>query len=101
VFSAATSCGIVLGITLLSEPVATVVALRTLLGFYRLITGVLAAGASLLDRSTPWVWSLLKSLMLLTMPWENVAFCALGIPEPAINRVANLNCIAIAKRERL
>ena len=34
--------GIVLGIMLFTEPAATVVALTTLLGFYRLIAGVLA-----------------------------------------------------------
>jgi uncharacterized membrane protein HdeD (DUF308 family) len=48
--------GIVLGIMLLTEPAATVVALTTFLGFYWLIIGVLSLVQVFVDRCTPWVW---------------------------------------------
>jgi uncharacterized membrane protein HdeD (DUF308 family) len=55
--------GIVLGIMLLTEPAATLVALTTFLGFYWLITGVLALVQVFVDRSTHWVWSLLSGIV--------------------------------------
>jgi uncharacterized membrane protein HdeD (DUF308 family) len=55
--------GIVLGIMLLTEPAATLIALTTFLGFYWLITGVLALVQVFVDRSTPWVWSLLSGIV--------------------------------------
>ena len=55
--------GIVLGLMLLTEPGATMVALTTLLGFYWLIVGVLALVQVFVDRSTPWVWSLLSGIV--------------------------------------
>jgi len=39
------------------------VALTTVLGFYWLITGVLALVQVFVDRATPWVWSLLAGLV--------------------------------------
>jgi uncharacterized membrane protein HdeD (DUF308 family) len=55
--------GIVLGLMLLTEPGATMVALTTLLGFYWLIVGVLALVQVFVDRSTPWMWSLLSGIV--------------------------------------
>jgi uncharacterized membrane protein HdeD (DUF308 family) len=55
--------GIVLGLMLLTEPGATMVALTTLLGFYWLIIGVLALVQVFVDRSTPWIWSLLSGIV--------------------------------------
>jgi uncharacterized membrane protein HdeD (DUF308 family) len=51
--------GILLGALLLAEPGATLLALTTFLGFYWLITGVLALVRIFTDRSVPWIWSLL------------------------------------------
>jgi uncharacterized membrane protein HdeD (DUF308 family) len=52
--------GIILGLMLLTEPGATMVALTTFLGFYWLILGLLALVQVFVDRSTPWIWSLLS-----------------------------------------
>jgi uncharacterized membrane protein HdeD (DUF308 family) len=54
--------GIILGIMLLTEPGATTVALTTLLGFYWLIIGLLALVRLFVDRSIPWIWSLLSGI---------------------------------------
>jgi uncharacterized membrane protein HdeD (DUF308 family) len=51
--------GILLGAMLLAEPGATLVALTTFLGFYWLITGVLALVRVFTDRAVPWIWSLI------------------------------------------
>ena len=55
--------GIIIGLMLVTEPGATLVALTTVLGFYWLITGVLALVQVFVDRATPWVWSLLAGLV--------------------------------------
>jgi uncharacterized membrane protein HdeD (DUF308 family) len=55
--------GIVLGVMLLTEPGATTVALTTLLGFYWLIMGLLALVRLFVDRSIPWIWSLLSGIV--------------------------------------
>jgi uncharacterized membrane protein HdeD (DUF308 family) len=55
--------GIVLGLMLVTEPGATIVALTTVLGFYWLITGLLGLVQVFVDRSTPWLWSLLGGLV--------------------------------------
>ena len=54
---------ILLGLMLLTNPGATLVALTTFLGFYLLMTGVLALVRVFVDRSTPWVWSLLSGIV--------------------------------------
>ena len=54
---------ILLGLMLLTNPGATIVALTTFLGFYLLITGVLALVRVFADRSTSWVWSLLSGIV--------------------------------------
>src|SRR5258708_20964030 len=55
--------GIVLGLMLITQPEATMVALTTVLGFYWLIMGVLALVQVFVDRSTPWIWSLLTGIV--------------------------------------
>jgi uncharacterized membrane protein HdeD (DUF308 family) len=55
--------GIIIGLMLITEPGATLVALTTVLGFYWLISGVLALVQVFVDRATPWVWSLLAGLV--------------------------------------
>jgi len=55
--------GIIIGLMLVTEPGATLVALTTVLGFYWLITGVLALVQVFVDRATPWIWSLLAGLV--------------------------------------
>ena len=51
--------GIILGVMLLTAPGVTLVALVTFLGFYWLIMGILALVRVFVDRSVPWIWSLL------------------------------------------
>jgi len=51
--------GIILGLMLLTDPGATLIVLVTFLGFYWLFTGVMALVRVFVDRSVPWIWSLL------------------------------------------
>jgi uncharacterized membrane protein HdeD (DUF308 family) len=55
--------GIIVGLMLVTQPGATMVALTTFLGFYWLITGLLGLVQVFVDRSTPWIWSLLSGLV--------------------------------------
>jgi uncharacterized membrane protein HdeD (DUF308 family) len=55
--------GILLGAMLLSAPGATLLVLTTFLGFYWLIMGVLALVRVFVDRSVPWIWSLLVGIV--------------------------------------
>lgn len=55
--------GILLGLMLLTYPGATVVVLVTFLGFYWLFTGVMALVRVFVDRSVPWIWSLLVGIV--------------------------------------
>jgi uncharacterized membrane protein HdeD (DUF308 family) len=55
--------GLILGFMLLTEPAATLVALTTLLGFYWLVLGVLSLVQVFVDRSIPWIWSLLTGIV--------------------------------------
>jgi len=55
--------GIILGLMLVTQPGATIVALTTFLGFYWLITGLLSLVQVFVDRSIPWIWSLLSGLV--------------------------------------
>ncbi len=54
---------ILLGLMLLTAPGATLLGLVTFLGFYWLITGVLALVGVFVDRSTPWIWSLIVGIV--------------------------------------
>ncbi len=55
--------GILLGLMLVTAPGMTLVALVTFLGFYWLITGVLSLVQVFVDRSSPWIWSLLSGVL--------------------------------------
>lgn len=55
--------GILLGIMLLTAPAATLVTLVTFLGFYWIVSGVLSLVQMFVDRSVPWIWSLLIGLV--------------------------------------
>jgi uncharacterized membrane protein HdeD (DUF308 family) len=55
--------GVILGLMLVTQPGATIVALTTFLGFYWLITGLLGLVQVFVDRSTPWIWSLLSGIV--------------------------------------
>jgi uncharacterized membrane protein HdeD (DUF308 family) len=55
--------GILLGLMLITAPGATLVALVTFLGFYWLITGVLSLVRVFVDRSIPWILSLLSGVV--------------------------------------
>lgn len=55
--------GILLGLMLLTAPGTTLVALVTFLGFYWIVTGVLSLVQMFVDRSVPWIWSLLIGLV--------------------------------------
>ena len=48
---------------LITAPGATLVAIVTFLGFYWLITGILALVQVFVDRSVPWIWSLISGLL--------------------------------------
>jgi uncharacterized membrane protein HdeD (DUF308 family) len=55
--------GLVMGIMLITEPGAPLAVLSSVLGLYWLITGVLALVKVFVDRSTPWIWSLLTGIV--------------------------------------
>ena len=55
--------GIILGLMLVTDPGATLVALVTFLGFYWLFLGILALVRVFVDRSVPWIWSLLTGIL--------------------------------------
>ena len=55
--------GVILGLMLVTQPGATIVALTTFLGSYWLVTGLLGLVQVFVDRSTPWIWSLLSGLV--------------------------------------
>jgi uncharacterized membrane protein HdeD (DUF308 family) len=54
---------IIFGVLLLTNPVATLLALAVFLGFYLLFIGVLELVRVFVDRSVPWYWSLLIGIL--------------------------------------
>ena len=54
---------VILGLMFLTAPGATLVALAAFLGFYWLIPGILALVRVFVDRSVPWIWSLLVGIL--------------------------------------
>lgn len=54
---------VLIGILLLTEPAATLVAITVFLGFYWLFIGVLELVRVFVDRSVPWIWSLLIGIL--------------------------------------
>jgi uncharacterized membrane protein HdeD (DUF308 family) len=57
------TAGILMGLLLLAAPGATLVGLVTFLGFYWLITGVLALVCVFVEHSVPWIWSLISGIV--------------------------------------
>lgn len=55
--------GIVLGLMLVTAPGVTTVTLASFLGFYWLVVGILALVRVFVDRSVPWIWSLLTGIV--------------------------------------
>jgi uncharacterized membrane protein HdeD (DUF308 family) len=54
---------IIFGVLLLTNPAATLVVLVVFLGFYWLFVGVLELVRMFVDRSVPWIWSLLIGIL--------------------------------------
>jgi uncharacterized membrane protein HdeD (DUF308 family) len=54
---------ILIGLLLLTDPAATVVAITIFLGFYWLFVGVLELVRAFIDRSVPWIWSALVGIL--------------------------------------
>jgi len=54
---------ILIGLLLLTDPAATVVAITIFLGFYWLFVGVLELVRAFIDRSVPWFWSALIGIL--------------------------------------
>ena len=54
---------LIFGALLLTNPAATLVALAIFLGFYLLFIGVLELVRVFVDRSQPWIWSLLLGVL--------------------------------------
>jgi uncharacterized membrane protein HdeD (DUF308 family) len=54
---------VLLGLMLLTAPAATLLTLVTFLGFYWIVSGVLSFVQMFVDRSVPWIWSLLIGIM--------------------------------------
>lgn len=54
---------ILLGAMLFTAPGATLVTLVTFLGFYWIVSGVLSFVQMFVDRSVPWIWSLLIGII--------------------------------------
>jgi uncharacterized membrane protein HdeD (DUF308 family) len=54
---------IILGLMLITAPGATLVVMVTFLGFYWLIEGILALVHMFVDRTLPWIWSLLIGII--------------------------------------
>jgi uncharacterized membrane protein HdeD (DUF308 family) len=57
--------GILLGLMLLTAPGTTLLTLVTFLGFYWIVSGVLSLVQTFVDRSVPWIWSLLIGIVSL------------------------------------
>ena len=54
---------IILGLMLLTAPGATLLVMVTFLGFFWLIEGILSLVHVFVDRSIPWIWSLLVGIV--------------------------------------
>jgi uncharacterized membrane protein HdeD (DUF308 family) len=62
-FPAQGIAALLLGVMLLTAPGATLLTLVTFLGFYWIVSGVLSLVQMFVDRSVPWIWSLLIGIM--------------------------------------
>ena len=75
--------GILLGLMLITDPGATLVAVVTFLGFYWLFTGIMALVRVFVDHSVPWIWSLLVGIIGIfagLVVLRHPLFAALTVP---------------------
>jgi uncharacterized membrane protein HdeD (DUF308 family) len=75
--------GILLGLMLITDPGATLVVVVTFLGFYWLFTGIMALVRVFVDRSVPWIWSLLVGIIGICaglVVLRHPLFAALTVP---------------------
>jgi uncharacterized membrane protein HdeD (DUF308 family) len=75
--------GILLGLMLITDPGATLVVVVTFLGFYWLFTGIMALVRVFVDRSVPWMWSLLVGIVGIfagLVVLRHPLFAALTVP---------------------
>src|SRR5215467_1989045 len=56
-------CAIIIGALLVAEPAETLLALIPLIGIYWLVIGILSIVRIFIDRSVPWIWSLLSGII--------------------------------------
>ena len=56
-------CAIIIGALLVAEPAETFLALLPLIGIYWLVIGILSLVRVFIDRSVPWIWSLLTGII--------------------------------------
>ncbi|MGB2931137.1 MAG: HdeD family acid-resistance protein [Methyloceanibacter sp.] len=74
---------LIFGLLLVTAPAATLVTLTIFLGFYWLIAGILELVRIFVDRSVPWVWSLLIGVLGIVagiLVLNHPMFAALVLP---------------------
>jgi uncharacterized membrane protein HdeD (DUF308 family) len=83
--------GVALGLLLVTEPSATTLAIVTFLGFYWLIMGIFALVRCFVDRSVPWVWSLLIAIVGILAGLSVIKhplLAAIGVPTAIVVIIA-------------
>jgi len=78
---------LIFGGLLLAAPAATLVALAVFLGFYLLFVGVLELVRVFVDRSQPWIWSLLIGILGIVagiIVLNHPALTALALPTTVV-----------------
>jgi uncharacterized membrane protein HdeD (DUF308 family) len=78
---------LIFGGLLLTAPAATLVALAVFLGFYLLFVGVLELVRVFVDRSQPWIWSLLVGILGIIagiVVLNHPALTALALPTTVV-----------------
>lgn len=77
------AAGIALGLLLIAEPGVTTITIVTFLGFYWLTMGIFALMRVFIDRSTPWIWSLLIAMIGILAGFSVIKhplLAAVGLP---------------------
>jgi len=78
---------LIFGALLLTAPTATLLALAVFLGFYLLFVGVLELVRVFVDRSQPWIWSLLIGILGIVagiIVLNHPALTALALPTTVV-----------------
>ncbi len=87
---------LIFGGLLVSAPAATLVALAVFLGFYLLFVGVLELVRVFVDRSQPWIWSLLIGVLGVVagiVVLNHPALTALALPTTVVVYLGVLSLI--------